>query len=169
MSMTAGTFARRAGASVLGIGYIPFASGTFGSAAAIGAIWLLHTYVPALFEPESVVVYWVVLAGMTALSFRLCNRAKEDFGREDPPQVVFDEFVGQFITFLMVPITVRTLILGFLLFRFFDIIKPYPVHHFEELEGGVGITMDDVMAGVYANLCLLTTLAIYHALRGALV
>jgi phosphatidylglycerophosphatase A len=162
------TWLHKAGASVLFVGYIPFASGTMGSAVAIGAIWVANHYVPVLFAPESLPVLWVVMVAAAGLSIGLAQRAKELFGRDDPPQVVCDEFAGQLITFFMIPITLRTLLLGFVLFRFFDIIKPYPVHTMEELEGGVGITMDDVMAGIYANLCLMATLFVYHAVKAAL-
>ena len=72
------------------------------------------------------------------------------------------------ITFLLVPITLRALIAGFILFRFFDIVKPFPIYHMEELEGGVGVTMDDVAAGILANASLLVLLIIYHAIKGYL-
>jgi phosphatidylglycerophosphatase A len=160
---------RKAGASVLFLGYIPFASGTFGSAAAIGFVWLMHRYLPVLFAPESAALYWMALIGLTGVSFALSGKAREDFGSDDPSKVVVDEFVGQLFAFFLVPITARTLVLGFLLFRFFDIVKPFPVFHMEELEGGVGITMDDVAGGVLSNICLLLILAVYHFVRGALV
>ncbi len=162
------TFLRKAGASVLFVGYMPFASGTFGSAVSIGVVWLLNHYLPVLFAPESVMLYWVVLLAATAASIGLSSRAKEDFGSDDPSKVVVDEFVGQLFVFFLVPITWRTLTLGFLLFRFFDIVKPYPVCAMEEMEGGAGVTMDDVAAGVLANLCLIATLIAYHFVRGAL-
>jgi phosphatidylglycerophosphatase A len=82
--------------------------------------------------------------------------------------VIIDECAGQFLTFLFVPLTLNTLVLGFLLFRFFDIVKPFPIYKMEELEGGVGITMDDVVAGIFANLSLLAIVAGYHIVKAAL-
>lgn len=169
MSFKPGLWLHRAGASCLFLGYFPFASGTVGSAAAVGVVWYLHRRIPVLFAPESLMLYWLAIVALTVIGFAVCSRALELFGREDPPQIVFDEFIGQVITFFMVPITIRTLVLGFLLFRFFDIIKPYPVHVMEDLDDGIGVTMDDVAAGVWANVCLLLIVAGYHAVRGMLV
>lgn len=72
----------------------------------------------------------------------------------DPSEIVIDEFVGTLITFLFIPINIKTIILGFLLFRFFDILKPYPIKKIEEIGGSAGIILDDVVAGIYANLML---------------
>jgi len=168
MHRTILTWLHKAGASVLFAGYCPVASGTVGSAVAVGCVWLANRHAPVLFAPESAPILWVLLIVATGVSIALSSRAKELFGHDDPPQVVVDEFVGQMITFFMIPITLRTLLLGFVLFRFFDIIKPYPVHQMEELEGGVGITMDDVLAGVYANVSLAVVLFVYHGLKAAL-
>jgi phosphatidylglycerophosphatase A len=68
----------------------------------------------------------------------------------------------------MVPISLRTLILGFVLFRFFDIVKPYPVNDMQQLDDNIGITMDDVLAGVYANCSLLLILYGYDLVKGYL-
>lgn len=165
MEKKTAAFLQKAGASVLGLGYFPIASGTVGSAAAIAVIVALHHYVPVLFAPESAPLFWLVTVAGVAASMGLSSRAVDNFGSEDPSPIVIDEFVGQWITFLMVPVTWRTLLLGFLLFRFFDIVKPYPVYALEEAEGGVGITMDDVVAGICANICLVGALAAYHAVR----
>lgn len=159
------TFLHKAGASVLFTGYFPFASGTIGSAVAIGTIWLLHRQLPLLFAPESAPIYWLAMLAGTAVSFALCAKASENFGNEDPSQIVFDEFVGQWITFFMIPITWRTLALGFLLFRFFDVVKPFPVYRMEEIEGGVGVTLDDVFAGILANVSLAAVLFLFDAVN----
>jgi len=159
------TFLHKAAASVLGLGYFPFASGTVGSAAAIVLIWLLHRAQPVFFAPESASVYWLVMLAGIAASIAGCSRARDLYGSDDPSHIVLDEFIGQWLVFFMVPITARTLVLGFFLFRFFDIVKPFPVHAFEDLEGGLGITMDDVAAGVLANVSLVVVLVLYHASR----
>ena len=169
MSSPVSAWLRKAAASVLFTGYCPVASGTAGSAVAIVLVWVVNRYAPVVFAPESAMLYWLFLVALTAGSLVVCSKALQDFKGEDPRQIVLDEFVGQLIVFFMVPITLRTLGLGFLLFRFFDIVKPFPVHNMEEIEGGVGVVMDDVMAGVCANVCLLLVLVGYHSVHGALV
>jgi phosphatidylglycerophosphatase A len=74
--------------------------------------------------------------------------------RDDPAEVVIDEVAGILITFFLLPLSWLQLCFGFVLFRLFDILKPYPVRRLEKLKGGFGIVADDLMAGVYANLCL---------------
>jgi len=74
--------------------------------------------------------------------------------RMDPPQVVIDEVGGILVALFWVPVSWLTFSLGFLLFRIFDIIKPFPVSRVETLKGGTGIVLDDLLAGIYANLCL---------------
>lgn len=159
---------RKIGATCLFLGYFPFGPGTVGAAITIVTLYFARDSLSFMLGPENLMQFWLVMLGLTALCMFLTHRAKDIFGLDDPPQVIFDEVVGQFITFFMVPINIRTLLLGFVLFRFFDIVKPYPVHHMEEAEGGVGVTMDDVAAGVMANISLLGMLAAYNWLRAYL-
>ncbi|MBN1308150.1 MAG: phosphatidylglycerophosphatase A [Chitinispirillaceae bacterium] len=161
---------RKAGASLFFLGFIPVASGTVGSAVTVAGIGYLHWHerYSALFNEHHPLLWWACSIGLVAVSLVLSSHAKETFGRDDPGPVIIDEVAGQFITFFMVPISLRTLIAGFFLFRFFDIIKPFPVNEMQQLDDGVGITMDDVLAGVYANCSLLLTLAAYHWIRGYL-
>jgi phosphatidylglycerophosphatase A len=161
-------WARKAGASLFFIGYFPVASGTVASAVTTALIWFLSIRFPKYFGAPSVHWYWALIIALGALSVFLSSKAKENFGSEDPSPVVIDEVVGQFITFFMVPLTVPNLVTGFLLFRFFDIVKPFPVFMMEELDDGVGITMDDVMAGVWANISLLAIHFFYHLMRSAI-
>ena len=114
MDKRVSAFLYKAGASTLGIGYFPIASGTVGSAAAIAAIWFLHHSVPTFFAPEAASVYWLVIVGAVALCIHTCSRAREMYGTEDPSQIVLDEFVGQWIAFFMVPINLITGNRGFL-------------------------------------------------------
>ncbi len=113
-------------------------------------------------------MWWFGSIILVAISLLLSSRAGSTFGSDDPGPVIIDEVAGQFITFFMVPISLRTLVAGFFLFRFFDIIKPYPVNDMQQLEGSLGITMDDVIAGVYANCSLFFILGLYHLIRGYL-
>jgi phosphatidylglycerophosphatase A len=151
--------------SLFFLGYFPVASGTVGSAVAVGAIVFLQWKWPHLLSSGVDHYYWVAMSAITLFAIIVSAGAREMFGADDPKQVIIDEFAGQVITFFMIPLTWRTLLLGFLLFRFFDIVKPFPVHKMEELEGGVGITMDDVVAGVYANITLMAILWGYHGVR----
>jgi len=155
-------WARKIGASCFFLGYFPFASGTVASFATITMLWFLKDDLSFILGPQNALNYWWVIVTITAISFFLCDRGKEVFGEDDPKQAVFDEFVGQMITFFMVPISLRTLILGFVLFRFFDIVKPFPVYRLEEIEGGVGVTMDDVAAGIQANVTLMSMIWAYE-------
>ncbi|MDR3011587.1 MAG: phosphatidylglycerophosphatase A [Chitinispirillales bacterium] len=153
---------RKIGASCFFIGYFPFAPGTVGSLITIAILYFASDHFAFMLGPENALSYWWAIVTLTAISFFLCDRGKEVFGRDDPKQAIFDEVVGQFITFFMIPINIRTLALGFVLFRFFDIVKPYPIYRLEEIEGGVGVTMDDVGAGILANVTLMFMMWAYH-------
>jgi len=158
---------QKTGASVFFIGYLP-ASGTLASAAVVAPLWLYQAKLAAHHITTTSVSYWLLTAAVVAVSMVLASRSRELYGKEDSGKIVIDEVAGQLITFLFIPLTVRTLILGFVLFRFFDIVKPWPVYYMEELEDGVGVTMDDVAAGVLANISLLLILFGYHAVKSYL-
>ena len=77
------------------------------------------------------------------------------FKRKDDGRIVIDEMMGFFITMLWVPKTARFIVIGFFLFRFFDILKPFPIRRLEKkIKGGFGVVLDDVLAGIYANIVL---------------
>jgi phosphatidylglycerophosphatase A len=148
-------FFSNAGASMLYLGYIPGMPGTIGSAAATGVVWYLHMRIPEFFTASShFPAQWLLLCAAAAAALGLIAGALGGKTGEDPPCIVIDECAGQLVTFFMLPITWRTLLLGFLLFRLFDIVKPYPVCRAEEIEGPVGILADDLVAGVLANICI---------------
>jgi phosphatidylglycerophosphatase A len=152
-------------ASLLFVGYFPWMPGTIASAITIGALWwfFCRTNVPV-----HALDWWALALVATAFSILVSSRPKEVFGSDDPKQVVIDECAGQIIAFLFVPLSIKTLVLGFFLFRFFDIVKPFPVHNMESLEGGLGITMDDVVAGILTNITLLAILYGYHFVKALL-
>jgi phosphatidylglycerophosphatase A len=156
---------QKALASVLFLGYIPFASGTIGSLFTVAVLWWACCRSHLALSPAA---YWAAALALCALSILLSSRPKELFGSDDPKEVIIDECAGQFVTFLFVPLSIKTLVLGFFLFRFFDIVKPFPVHTMEICEGGVGITMDDVMAGILSNISLCAVLWSYHAVKAVL-
>jgi phosphatidylglycerophosphatase A len=156
---------RKTVASFFFIGYLP-GSGTFASAVVVVLLWFLSGN--GVLSSGGPAAYWLMTLAVVACSFFFSNRSRELFGRDDSGRIVIDEVAGQLITFCMVPLSLRTLIAGFLLFRFFDIVKPFPVYRMESLDDGVGVTMDDVAAGVLANASLLVLLIIYHAIKGYL-
>ncbi len=132
-------------ATVLGVGYAPFAPGTFGSAAGLLLWWLL---------PASPLVQLAAIVVVFAIGAWSGSVAERHFGRTDPGQVVLDEVLGMQITLLLNPVGWPGAFLGFLLFRAADIVKPYPANKLEALHGGTGIMADDAMAAVYSNLAL---------------
>jgi phosphatidylglycerophosphatase A len=132
-------------ATVFGVGYAPIAPGTFGSAAGLLLWWLLSA--SATVQAAAIVVIFVAGAWGG-------NVAERHFGRTDPGQVVIDEVMGMLITLLLNPVGWTGALVGFLLFRVFDVIKPYPANRLEKLHGGIGVMADDAMAAVYANLAL---------------
>jgi phosphatidylglycerophosphatase A len=143
-------------ASGAGTGYAPIAPGTAGSALAAG-LWLLA--VPGL--GISTAGWLAVVALVTGLGIWAAGEAEKLWGTHDDGRITIDEVAGQWLALLFVPVDpadpVQALwvaVSGFLLFRLFDIWKPPPVRRFESLPGGVGVVADDLMAGLYANLCL---------------
>lgn len=132
-------------ASVFGVGYIPFASGTFGSAAGL-LLWALL--------PHSAAAHGVAIAVTFVVGSWSSSVAERHFGRTDPGQVVIDEVLGMLITLFMNPVGWTGALFAFLLFRAFDIVKPYPANRLERLHGGVGVMADDAMAAIYANVVL---------------
>jgi phosphatidylglycerophosphatase A len=132
-------------ATVLGVGYAPVAPGTFGSAAGLLVWWLL----PASPVAQAIAIVAIFVAGSWSGSV-----AERYYGRTDPSHVVADEVMGMLITLFMNPVGWRGATAAFLLFRIFDVIKPYPANRLERLHGGLGVMADDGMAAVYANLAL---------------
>jgi phosphatidylglycerophosphatase A len=135
-------------ASGFGSGLAPFATGTVGSAVAV----LLILGAESLSVTPA--VYALLGAGWAALSVATAGVAARAWGESDPARVTIDEVAGMWVTFLWVPVGGWSLVLGFLLFRLFDVIKPYPARQLERLPGGWGITADDLVAGVYAMAVL---------------
>jgi phosphatidylglycerophosphatase A len=86
-------------------------------------------------------------------------------GKVDPQEVVIDEVLGMAVTLAFLPLSLQTIGIGFLLFRFFDIVKPFPARRSEKLPGGWGIVMDDVVAGIYANVGERIVLSFWPLLR----
>ncbi|MBN1984291.1 MAG: phosphatidylglycerophosphatase A [Chitinivibrionales bacterium] len=168
MKKTALSLLRRSTSSILFIGYIPLAAGTIGSLITAAAIWYFTDTIAPFFKAENATLFLLAYCFLCYVAFFLADNATEVFGASDPKPVIIDECLGMIITFFLQPLSIPILIIGFCLFRLYDIIKPYPVHKFEEIDGGVGIVMDDVAAGIMANLSLTIIVWIYHAIKSHL-
>jgi phosphatidylglycerophosphatase A len=131
-------------------GYVPFAPGTAGSL--VGMILYMLEY--SLLGP----IHWAVnLAAVAALfypSALICGAGEEFFDVKDPGPVVWDEIIGYFVTMLFLPYDWKIAAAGFVLFRIMDIFKPFPAYQLQSLPGGLGILIDDVVAGIYACAAL---------------
>ena len=138
-------------ATVFGVGYVPVAPGTFGSAVGL-LLWA------AL--PQTSLVQAGVIVILFAIGSWCGTVAERHFRGIDPGPVVIDEVMGMLITLFMHPVGWPGAIAAFYLFRGFDILKPYPADRLERLPGGFGVMADDGMAAVYANLSLWALLAI---------
>ena len=130
-----------------GSGLSPYAPGTMGTLVAIPLYLLV-----AQFGPLSVLLACVVIS---LLGIYLCERTTKALGVHDHPAIVWDEVAGYFITMLFAPVSATTVILGFILFRIFDILKPWPISVIDSrLKGGLGVMLDDILAGVFACVIL---------------
>ena len=142
-------------ASFFYVGYAPVIPGTFGSLATFPLYFLLvylggwHIYLAALAV--------VIAAGVLA-----AEKAEQQSRIIDPSFVVIDEVAGQLTTLFLIPVSWKTALAGFLLFRIFDIVKPFPAGRAERLHGGWGIMIDDVIAGIYGNLLLRLAIFMFY-------
>ena len=155
--------------TTVGVGYLPLMPGTYGSMIGIGIYlffaWLVNNIsmsfgasgwsggqIAAWIHAINLILFLLFcLLGIWA-----ANRATLLFKNKDPQQAVVDEVIGQLIVFLFVPFGINWIFVlaGFLLFRLFDIWKPYPIDSLQNLPAGIGVCADDILAGVYAGTCL---------------
>jgi phosphatidylglycerophosphatase A len=168
-----------------GVGYLPFAPGTLGALVGAGLYVSLWTWIYQIIESRAlriggnlldfytpqVAFMFVIIFCVTMVGIWAASRTERVIQKKDPSIVVIDEVAGQMIALLSWPFLAHsgwTLISAFVLFRVFDIWKPYPIRRLEGLESGLGIMADDVLAGVYAliaNSLLITGYLFYLALR----
>ena len=140
-------------ATGFGSGYAPVAPGTAGSAVGLLLFWPLAS-LPAPWQ----IVACTVLFGVGAYA---STRLARELGRKDPGLVVVDEIVGMWVTLVGLPFGPATALVGFVLFRAMDVVKPWPARDLEKLPDGWGIMADDVAAGVYAHLALRVVLLVW--------
>jgi phosphatidylglycerophosphatase A len=131
-----------------GIGFVPVAPGTIGSAAGLICYGALRA------SGVQPVADAVAIALLFAAGVWSGTHAEHHFGTTDPGPGVIDEVVGMLITLYLLPPTWPVALAGFFIFRVFDVLKPYPAHRLEGLPGGLGMMADDAMAAIYGNLVL---------------
>jgi phosphatidylglycerophosphatase A len=129
------------------VGFFPIAPGTAGSLAALVLFAFVRWVGVPAFELSMIVAVFAI--GVWAAS-----GTEVALGRKDPGVVVIDEVLGMLITLALLPLSIAGIVLGFFLFRLFDVIKPYPADKLEHLHGGLGIMADDAVAGIYSYLVL---------------
>lgn len=153
--------------TTFGVGYLPLAPGTWGSMVGV-AIYLIFGWFEANANAslkslnDAQVSAWIhafnliIFLLFCLLGIWAASRATKLFRHKDPSQAVVDEVIGQLITFLFIPFTFswKLILAGFLLFRLFDIWKPYPIDSLQNLPAGIGVCADDILAGVYAGVVL---------------
>jgi phosphatidylglycerophosphatase A len=118
--------------------------GTFGTLAALPLVVMLSHF-------SSFSVYLIVTILVSVLGIWICGKTAEDMGVHDDSSIVWDEVAGMLVTMVAVPLSWQTVLVGFMLFRFFDILKPWPISYLDKhVHGGFGIMIDDVLAGLFA-------------------
>lgn len=125
-----------------GTGYFPRAPGTAGTVAGV-VLYLLVRDLPWLY-------YLVLTAGMYAVGLLICARTASALGVHDHPAIVWDEMVGYLATMFLAPGGWPWVVLGFIIFRIFDIVKPWPINRLDDLKGSNGIMADDLLAGIFS-------------------
>lgn len=141
-------------AAAFGAGAMPIAPGTFGTLAAIPFIYWLSQF--------NFFIYFIVTLVLVIGGIFICDRAGKDFGVTDHSAIVWDEFAAFFIVMMGIPMNWFLILAGFLLFRFFDILKPGPIRWLENhMPGGLGVMMDDVLAGLISWFILFFVVQIF--------
>ena len=126
-----------------GSGLAPKAPGTFGTLAAVPLFFLMSGLTPLF--------YGIIVLAVCVSGIYICEKTAKDVGVHDHGAIVWDEFAGLFITMFMVPVSWQSVIVGFILFRLFDIAKPWPISIADKkLTGGFGIMLDDIIAGLFS-------------------
>ena len=138
--------------TAFGVGYSPFAPGTAGAIVGCVALWLFEKY-NLISTTTTPILFIGLIVCTTILGVMATDKLESDWGK-DPQKVVIDEVIGMWITMMFVQFTWINVLIGFVLFRFFDIAKPLGIRKLESLKGGVGVMADDMLAGVYANIVL---------------
>ena len=137
-------------ASGFGLGFIPFAPGTFGTL--LGILLLLPF---SLLTPLWYIIATIILIIISSL---ISEKAEKIFKKKDASMIVIDEVAGFIVTMALIKPSLYSVLIGFVYFRFFDIVKVWPARAFDKMQGGFAVVMDDVVAGIFANILLRLTL-----------
>jgi len=129
------------------VGYAPVAPGTFGSAIGLAVFYVVR-------HQRSTTVEVAAIVALAAVGLWSATEAEHHFGGIDPGPVVIDEVIGMLITLAFIPVNMAGAIVAFFIFRFLDVVKPWPARRLEQLPGGFGVVLDDMMAGVYGNIVM---------------
>jgi phosphatidylglycerophosphatase A len=135
------------------LGYVPVAPGTFGSAAGLAVFYAVRSTGSVAVELGAIVVLFAIGVWSGTV-------AERHFGAVDPGPIVLDEVVGMLLTLALIPVNVTGALVGFLVFRVLDVVKPWPSARLEALPGGLGVMADDGMAAIYGNLAMHALIAI---------
>lgn len=131
-----------------GSGLAKVMPGTFGTLAAVPLVWLCSVYL-------DVSSYIAITLLVCVVGIGICGKTARDMEVHDDSSIVWDEVAGLFITMVAVPITWQSMLLGFVLFRIFDVAKPWPISFIDKhIHGGFGIMLDDILAGIFALGCM---------------
>ncbi len=142
-------------ATGLGLGYAPKAPGTAGSVLGMVLVFFLQGF--------SIHGYLLFTLGFSLIAIAVSSQAEVIFKEHDSQKIVIDEIAGIVVTFIWIPLTWPTALAGFILFRFFDIVKIPPVKQSQRLPRGWGVVVDDLLAGVYANIVLQIGVTVWYA------
>jgi len=135
-------------------GYSPIAPGTMGTLVAM-TIYIIENIIFHNIDPIKLNIFnFIFLLIIIYPSIKLADSAEKFFKTKDPQQVVIDEVLGYWTGVLFIPFSFSYAVIAFILFRLFDITKPFPARYFESLSGGLGIIMDDIIAGIYTLACM---------------
>lgn len=145
-----GDFLAKAVASVFFIGYLPLIPGTFGSLAGLGLFYLIKS--------SGKPVYLLSVLCIAFLGLLTAGRVEKLLNKKDPSCVVIDEVMGMLIALSFMPLNLKIIALGFIIFRILDTFKPFPCQRLQDMHGAFGIMGDDLVAGIYTNAILLLIL-----------
>ena len=135
-------------------GYCPVAPGTAGTFVAMLLYILQNILLGDMLGGSIVYLNILIVLVLISPSIKLGDAAEVFFKTKDPQQVVLDEMMGYWIGILFIPFSLTGAVMAFILFRIFDIVKPFPARNLESLKGGLGIMIDDYIAGIYTCICM---------------
>jgi phosphatidylglycerophosphatase A len=125
------------------VGHLPKMPGTFGTLWGIPCVYLLSCYSPIVYAVTTIIFF--------IFASYISGAAEKNYSQRDPGKIIIDEILGFMVAFFLLPFTLFNVIIVFLLFRFFDILKPFPISYLDaRVKGGVGIVLDDAVAGIFA-------------------